>query len=36
MKFAPPLGGIQQVSEAETVAKSVISCFYLRLLITSG
>jgi len=36
MKFAPPLGGVQQVGAAQPVAKSVISCLYLRLVITSG
>jgi len=34
--FAPPLGGMQQVDAAETAAKSVISCLYLRLVITSA
>jgi len=34
--FAPQLVGIQQVGAAARAAKSVISCFHLRLVITSG
>jgi len=36
MKFAPGLGGMQQVDAVETAAESVIACFYLRLVITSA
>jgi len=35
MKFASPMGGIQQAGAPETAAKSVISCLYFRLVITS-
>jgi len=36
MKFSPPLGAMKQVDMAETVANSVISSFYLRLVIASA
>ena len=36
MKFAPSLGEMQHVDAAETAAKSVISCFYFRLVIVSA
>jgi len=36
MKFAPPLGGMQQIDAAEIAAKRIISCFFLRLVITSA
>ena len=36
MKFAPPLGGMQQVGATETVAKSAIFCFYFRLVVRSS
>jgi len=36
MKFTSPLSGIQQAGAAQTPAKSVTLCFYLRLVITSS
>jgi len=36
MKFASPLGGIQQAGAPEIAAKSITPCFYVRLVITSG
>jgi len=36
MKPTSLLGGTQQADAAETAAKSITSCLYLRLVITSG
>jgi len=36
IKLSSPFCGIQQAGASETAMKSVTSCFYLRLVITSG